>query len=216
VLGNQSDPDGSAARFYGGNGVYVEGWTNDSPDLVLGAFGASNDDGRIFSAYNLPSSDIWLHSNDGVVVKLDSDSSGEDSDFEIHDATGSKIFNVDEDGTVEVNGVVVHSSDRNRKEGIVPINTEAVLDKVLQLPIHRWSYKGQTTGHVGPMAQDFYSTFGVGIDDGHIATSDAAGVALAAIQGLYQLIEKQRELIRAQEARIAELESRQDDRAPGQ
>ena len=36
------------------------------------------------------------------------------------------------------------------------------------------------------MAQDFYAAFAVGPDDKHIATVDADGVALAAIQGLNQ------------------------------
>jgi hypothetical protein len=34
------------------------------------------------------------------------------------------------------------------------------------------------------MAQDFHAAFQVGDDDKHIATVDADGVALAAIQGL--------------------------------
>jgi hypothetical protein len=33
------------------------------------------------------------------------------------------------------------------------------------------------------MAQDFHALFGVGDDDVHIGTTDAQGVALAAIQG---------------------------------
>ena len=42
------------------------------------------------------------------------------------------------------------------------------------------------------MAQDFYAAFAVGPDDKHIATVDADGVALAAIQGLNQKLEEQR------------------------
>jgi hypothetical protein len=38
--------------------------------------------------------------------------------------------------------------------------------------------------HIGPMAQDFYSAFG--LDDKRITTIDEGGVALAAIQGLYR------------------------------
>ncbi|NCC53423.1 MAG: hypothetical protein EOM20_19730 [Spartobacteria bacterium] len=44
--------------------------------------------------------------------------------------------------------------------------------------------------HIGPMAQDFYTAFAVGDDDHYITTSDADGVALAAIQGLYEIIRK--------------------------
>jgi len=38
--------------------------------------------------------------------------------------------------------------------------------------------------HLGPMAQDFYSAFGVGVDDRHITSIDEDGVALAAIKAL--------------------------------
>ena len=45
--------------------------------------------------------------------------------------------------------------------------------------------------HVGPMAQDFHAAFGLGGDDKHINTVDADGVALAAIQGLHQIVQEQ-------------------------
>jgi hypothetical protein len=44
--------------------------------------------------------------------------------------------------------------------------------------------------HIGPMAQDFHAAFGLdGTDDKHIATVDADGAALAAIQGLNAKVE---------------------------
>ena len=57
--------------------------------------------------------------------------------------------------------------------------------------------------HLGPMAQDFRQAFGLGEDDRHISSSDADGVALAAIQGLNQKLE---ETVRQKDARIAALE----------
>ena len=44
--------------------------------------------------------------------------------------------------------------------------------------------------HISPIAQDFSAAFGVGEDDTHINTVDADGVALAAIQGLYHLVQQ--------------------------
>jgi chromosome segregation ATPase len=61
---------------------------------------------------------------------------------------------------------------------------------------------------MGPMAEDFAETFGLGDDDESIATIDADGVALAAIQGL--AIEHDEMLAEYQE-RIDELE-RENDR----
>jgi hypothetical protein len=49
------------------------------------------------------------------------------------------------------------------------------------------------------MAQDFYAAFDLGEDDRHISAVDADGVALAAIQGLYRVVQEQ-------EAQIAALE----------
>ena len=51
-----------------------------------------------------------------------------------------------------------------------------------------WNHTAQdpSIGHMGPIARDFYGAFGLGEDDKHIATVDADGVALAAIQRLHE------------------------------
>jgi hypothetical protein len=56
------------------------------------------------------------------------------------------------------------------------------------MPITSWSYRAEkpSVRHIGPMAQDFYKAFGLGLDNKHITTIDEGGVALAAIQGLYR------------------------------
>ena len=56
------------------------------------------------------------------------------------------------------------------------------------------------------MAQDFHAAFGVGLDDKHIATVDADGVALAAIQGLNQKLEQKETEITELKQRLAKLE----------
>lgn len=100
------------------------------------------------------------------------------------------------------------SSDRNAKENFAPVDAGDVLEKVAALPLTVWNYKGETgTRHLGPVAQDFHAAFGLGIGGKHIATVDADGVALAAIQGLNRKLE---ESVRQKEARIAELEQRLD------
>ncbi len=40
------------------------------------------------------------------------------------------------------------------------------------------------------MAEDFYAAFGHGPNDHSITTVDGSGVALAAIQGLYELVKE--------------------------
>jgi len=56
------------------------------------------------------------------------------------------------------------------------------------------------------MAQDFYAAFAVGPDDKHIATVDADGVALAAIQGLNQKLDETREENAELKQRLEKLE----------
>ena len=85
-------------------------------------------------------------------------------------------------------GAWTNASDRNAKTGFEAVDPQAILESVATLPIERWSYKAEdrSVRHLGPMAQDFYDAFGLGDSDTSIATVDADGVALAAIQALYQ------------------------------
>ncbi len=103
-------------------------------------------------------------------------------------------------------------SDRNVKENIAPVDPQAVLEQVAQLPIATWNYKAQDASirHMGPTAQDFYAAFGLGEEDTYIATVDADGVALAAIQGLYQQNQAQTARIAQLEAENADLRARMD------
>src|SRR5205814_9835661 len=83
-------------------------------------------------------------------------------------------------------------SDRNMKEHFEPVNCRSILEKVVAIPVTTWNLKTQSPEirHIGAMAQDFKAAFAVGEDDRHISTSDADGVALAAIQGLNQKLEQ--------------------------
>lgn len=84
------------------------------------------------------------------------------------------------------------SSDRNLKTGIVALDQGDVLSRVLAMPISSWSFKDDLDErHIGPMAQDFFAAFGLGDSDRTISPLDASGVALVAIQGLYEQQEAQ-------------------------
>jgi len=92
----------------------------------------------------------------------------------------------------------ISTSDRNAKQNFTSVNPRDVLAKVAALPITEWSYKTLSdVRHIGPIAQDFHAAFGLGNDDKGIASVDADGVALAAIQGLNEKLgEKEVELER--------------------
>ena len=105
-------------------------------------------------------------------------------------------------------GAWTNASDRDAKANFTLVNGQEVLACLAEIPVTTWNYKSQNPSirHIGPMAQDFYAAFGVGEDDTHISTLDADGVALAAIQGLYQLVQEQAAQIADLEARLAALE----------
>jgi len=99
-------------------------------------------------------------------------------------------------------------SDRDTKTDVVSVDSSEVLERLSQVPIQTWTYRAiPRVRHIGPMAQDFSAAFGVGEDDKHINTVDADGVALAAIQGLYRLLQDKDRQIAALEARMAALEA---------
>jgi hypothetical protein len=101
-------------------------------------------------------------------------------------------------------------SDRNVKENFSPINPRAILEKVASLPVTEWNLISQAADirHLGPMAQDFKAAFGLGESDRHISTSDADGVALAAIQGLNQKVEEQAAALRVKDTELQGLKAR--------
>jgi hypothetical protein len=129
------------------------------------------------------------------------------------DALGNPIWQC----TVSNGGSWSCTSDRNAKTDITPVDGREILARLATMPVQTWTAKAQDPSirHIGPMAQDFAAAFGVGEDDTHIATIDAEGVALAAIQGLYEMVQEREALTTAQQAenialsqRIATLEAR--------
>jgi hypothetical protein len=124
---------------------------------------------------------------------------------------------------VTAGGVWTNSSDRNVKENFVPVTPAAILQKIDALPVTEWNYKSEdpSVRHIGPVAQDFYSIFGLGNSSTSISTIDPSGIALAGIQALDAKGEEQdsqladlkgkldakTEEIRALKERLAHLES---------
>ncbi len=83
-----------------------------------------------------------------------------------------------------------------------------MLARVAALPISRWNYKSDPkTPHLGPVAQDFHAAFELGADDRHIATVDADGVAMAAIQGLNEIVAEKDLKITQLQKRLCTLEN---------
>jgi hypothetical protein len=161
--------------------------------LVLGSVGAANIalDGNELQARNGGAASTLFLNASGGNVSIGTASS----------TARLRVVNATCDGTTWNN-----ASDRNLKGAFEPVDTRAVLAKVAALPLQSWSYTNTPgTRHVGPMAQDFQAAFGLGTDDKTIATVDADGVALAAIQGLEQIARAQAAEITALRQDLAEL-----------
>ena len=99
---------------------------------------------------------------------------------------GESNFSILGNGNAFLRGTLTENSDRNAKKNINPVNPNNILSLVSELPISTWTYKhDDNVIHLGPMAQDFRSVFGLGVNETSISTIDTSGVALAAIQGLH-------------------------------
>jgi hypothetical protein len=110
---------------------------------------------------------------------------GANGDLRFYNGSANRMV-LEDNGDLFIDGSLNPPSDRDKKENFQPVDPAEVLQKVAAMPIARWNYKHDRadTPHLGPVAQDFYKAFALGTDDKHIATVDADGVALAAIQAL--------------------------------
>jgi hypothetical protein len=104
-------------------------------------------------------------------------------------------------------------SDRNAKANFSPTDGRDVLARLVAIPVQTWNYTAQDPAirHIGPMAQDFYAAFAVGEDERYISTIDADGVALASIQGLYQIVQEKDATIASQQQAIDALKQQNAD-----
>jgi hypothetical protein len=118
---------------------------------------------------------------------------------------GALQLQLQSDGDLVIGGALTQNSDRSRKEAIEPVDVQAVLDALRELPMFSWRYKHDRDAarHIGPMAQDFHAAFGLGSTPKGIAVVDAQGVSLAALQAL---ADRNAEL----ERQLLELEKRQE------
>jgi FtsZ-binding cell division protein ZapB len=125
-----------------------------------------------------------------------------DGDFPIHVGTNGTNGN---GAHLTGGGQWTDGSSRSFKERFVQYRPAEVLEKILQLPVEGYFYKGTKEYHITPMAEDFYRLFGTGVHeiietdatgqlvrrpnpdvDKYLAASDVAGVALLGVQALHE------------------------------
>lgn len=76
-------------------------------------------------------------------------------------------------------GPALFGSSRDWKEDIDPADN--ILGKLKTLPMFTWRYKGDPVKHIGPMAQDFQETFGIG-DGQHLHFGDMLSVIMGGLK----------------------------------
>lgn len=124
-------------------------------------------------------------------------------------ATEDRRMVLDTAGNLFVGGAITQLSSRHSKENLLAVAGDQVLSQLAELPLWTWNYltSSDSDRHIGPVAEDFYRTFGFGSSERSLSPSDVAGVALAASQALQQEIEERDQRIEDLEARLARLEA---------
>lgn len=151
---------------------------------------------------------VWGDSGEGDVTSTAS------NQFIVRASGGTTFYsNIGTNNGVSLSpgsGSWANLSDRNSKTAFQPVDSQAILTRLMEMPVQTWSYKSQDPSikHIGPTAQDFYQAFGVGEDDRHITTLDSDGVALAAIQGLCRELSDRDQRITELEKENADIQQR--------
>ena len=135
-------------------------------------------------------------------------------DLNLSGSGGDEEMRIEPDGDMIIAGMLTELSRRASKEEFEPVDGAEVLARLKELELSTWKYKKTDDGarHLGPMAEDFYATFGLGSDNEHIAPSDKVGVALAAIQGLTAELDSANSTIEMLTERLTALEAQLEGR----
>jgi FtsZ-binding cell division protein ZapB len=126
-------------------------------------------------------------------------------DYPIHVGTNTGNGN---GAYLTTGGAWTNGSSRSFKERFVQYRPAEVLEKIRQLPVEGYFYKGTEEYHITPMAEDFSRLFGTGVHeiietdstgqlvrrpnpevDKYLAASDVAGVALLGVQALAERVD---------------------------
>ena len=186
ATGDHSSIVGGFINVASGSGsIVVGGYKNEAVgnfSFAAGHQARANHDGAF----------VWADSNDFDFSSLSANT------FRVRATGGARFFTaIDGAGNPTTSaflgpgsGTWADLSDRDSKVEPDPVDPRAVLERLAGIPIQTWSYISEDPSirHMGPTAQDFRAAFGLGVSERHITTVDADGVALAAIQGLYQLL----------------------------
>ncbi|MBP7587221.1 MAG: hypothetical protein KBA72_04670, partial [Thermoanaerobaculia bacterium] len=115
---------------------------------------------------------------------------------------------INANGNMTIGGTqYLTGSSRSIKENFAQVDGRDILRRLTAMPLTSWNAIGDPAQrHIGPIAEDWWATFGLGPDDKHVGMTDLGGVALAAIKGLSEEVEARDERLQAQDERLRALE----------
>jgi len=160
---------------------------------------------------------MTLANNGGVQFLLDRTDAGQ-NDWQISNfgatfaisvpgaATNQMLLNAN--GNMTISGTTYNvGSSRSLKENFVPVDNRMILQRVVDMPLTEWNAKtAPDQRHIGPVAEEWWATFGLGSDDKHVSLTDVGGVALAAIKGLNQVVSEKDSVISRLEQTVGTLQ----------
>ena len=189
--------------------------------LHVASFGSGTTDGKLLVKNHHPSTsgrELIEGNNKGTALTVLDDRETAGNRWAFGSAAGGAFLwdnqadpavemSLDTAGNLTTTGTVNGVSSREAKTDFAALDPKTTLSRVATLPISIWSYKADGPGvrHAGPMSEDFYQAFQLGQDDKHISFTDSAGIALAAVQGLNQIVQ---EIVQEKDQEIADLKSR--------
>ncbi len=141
----------------------------------------------------------WLRQDGGDIALDDPSRAGQE-------------LSLDSAGNLTILGSLSQGSSRALKENLELSRGTEVLEALAALDLYEWSYRGSSTRHFGPTAEDFAAAFGLGERRDRLAPADVAGIALSAAKTLVEenraLREESAELRERLELELAALAAR--------
>jgi len=101
------------------------------------------------------------------------------------------------------------ASSRTLKHNYLAIDGEDVLVRMRGVPITRWTMIADSTNvqHLGPVAEDFFDAFGLGLGRTTIGLGDIDGVMFAGVKALEQRTRDLREALTGKTAELEEVKA---------
>jgi hypothetical protein len=190
VSGSSSYADGLLGLVTSANGYGVVGTNNSG----IGVYGSGATDGVYGYTSGSGSIGVYGINNGGGGIGV----YGYGGQYDFQGAGGEYTSG----------GSWVNASSRDLKTDFTPVNDQTILTQIDELPITKWVYKDDLGAwHIGPVAQDFYSIFGLGDNSTSISTIDPSGLALVGIQALDEKITTQQQEIDTLQTEVQQLTS---------